>query len=108
MQERLKSSRYLNLPSFCKNKCYKTTKKANFNQDYSIDVEFSDGTNGIVKIQDSRFTKVFSPSKDITSFLKGFVKYGAITWNVGEYELDLAPDTMYEEIKNNNGIYICK
>ena len=83
-------------------------QKANFHPDYSIEVKFADGTSGIVKIQESRFRKVFAPLKDIQLFLKGFIKYGAITWNLGDYELDLAPDTMYEEIKNNNGIYICK
>lgn len=83
-------------------------QKANFHPDYSIEVKFADGTSGIVKIQESRFRKVFTPLKDIQLFLKGFVKYGAITWHVDDYELDLVPDTMYEEIKNNNGIYICK
>lgn len=74
-------------------------QKAHFHSDYSIEIKFADGTNGIVKIQELRFRKVFAPLKDIKLFLKGFVKCGAITWNVGDYELDLAPDTMYEEIK---------
>ena len=45
------------------------------------------------------------PLKDVTIFLQGYIKYGVITWNVGDQELDLAPDKMYQEIKNNNGIY---
>ena len=83
-------------------------QNAVFFPDYSIEIKFADGTTGVVKIQESRFRKVFTPLRDIKLFLKGFVKHGAITWNINDYELDLAPDTMYEEIINNNGIYICK
>lgn len=63
-------------------------QKAKFCPDYSIEVEFVDGTIGIVKIQESCFREVFAPLSDIKLFLKGFVKYGAITWDVGDYELD--------------------
>lgn len=83
-------------------------QKASFHSDYSIEVEFADGTKGVVIILESRFRRVFAPLKDVSLFLKGFVKYGAITWIVGDHELDLAPDTMYEEIKNNNGVYTLK
>lgn len=81
-------------------------KQAIFNPDYSINVQFSDGTTGVVKISQSRLVKVFAPLQNLHLFLQGFVKFGAVTWNVGEYELDLAPDTMYKEIKKNNGLYI--
>lgn len=49
---------------------------------------------------------VFAPLKDIKKFLSGYLHYGAVTWNVDGKILDLAPDTMYEEIKCNNGIYV--
>lgn len=49
---------------------------------------------------------MFEPLRDVKLFLRGFIKFGAVTWDVGNYELDLAPDTMYEEIKKNNGLYI--
>jgi hypothetical protein len=81
-------------------------RKAKCNRDYSIDVEFLDGLTGTVFIKETRLINVFEPLKNIQLFLKGMVKYGAITWEVGDYELDLAPDTMYNEIKNNNGIYV--
>ena len=71
---------------------YREIQKAHFNSDFSINIEFVDGTNGIVKIQESRFRKIFTPLRDVKLFLKEFVKYGAITWNVGDYELDLTPD----------------
>jgi hypothetical protein len=80
--------------------------KANFKPDYTIELEFADGVKGSVQILSSRLIKVFSPLKDVNLFLKGYLKYGAVTWNVGEYELDLAPDTMYEKIKKNKGLYI--
>ena len=80
--------------------------KAKYNKDYSIEVEFLDGLSGVVFIKETRLINAFEPLKNLPTFLAGFVKYGAITWDVGDYELDLAPDTMYYEIKNNNGIYI--
>lgn len=83
-------------------------KQAEFKSDFSIEVLFTDGLKGTVKILPSRLIKVFSPLKDIHLFLKGYVKHGAITWNVGEYELDLAPDTMHHKIKENNGVYLMK
>lgn len=83
-------------------------QQAIFKPDYSIEVQFADGLTGVVKVQKSRLIKLFEPLTDIKLFLQGFIKYGAVTWNVGEYELDLAPETMYREIKSNNGIYILK
>lgn len=81
-------------------------RKAKCNNDYSINVEFLDGLKGVVIVKETRLINVFEPLKDLQLFLSGFVKYGAITWNVGDYELDLAPDTMYKAIKNNNGVYV--
>ena len=80
-------------------------KNALFNPDYSITVTFNDGLSGIIKLNTTKLIKVFEPLKDVTIFLQGYIKYGAITWNVGDYELDMALDKMYQEIKNNNGIY---
>ena len=77
-----------------------------FNPDYSIEVQFADGLTGVVQVKPEKLVRVLSPLNDIKLFLKGFVKYVAVTWNVGDYELDLAPDTMYHEIKKNNGIYV--
>lgn len=81
-------------------------QKAKCNKDYSINVEFLDGLTGVVFVKETRLINVFEPLKDIQIFLNGFIKYGAITWDVGDYELDLAPDTMYNEIKHNNGVYV--
>ncbi len=80
--------------------------KAKYNPDYSVEVEFIDGYHGTLQIKPSRLFNAFAPLKNITLFLKGYIKYGALTWNVGDYELDLAPDAMYERMKQNNGIDI--
>lgn len=79
-------------------------KKASFLHGFKINVEFNDGLKGIVKLEPQNLIKAFTPLKNENLFLKGFVQYGAITWNVGDYELDLAPDSMYQEIKHNSGI----
>ncbi|MCX7121561.1 MAG: DUF2442 domain-containing protein [Gammaproteobacteria bacterium] len=84
---------------------YWEIQKAIFKDDFSIDVQFADGMSGVVRVKSSRLVRVFEPLKNVALFTKGFVKYGAVTWNVGEYELDLAPDTMYHEIKKNQGVY---
>ena len=80
--------------------------KAIYKPDYSVDVEFMDGYHGTLHIKQSRLFNAFAPLKDINLFLKGYIKYGALTWNVGDYELDLAPDAMYERMKQNNGVDI--
>jgi hypothetical protein len=87
---------------------YWEIKEAIFKPDYSIEVQFMDGLSGIVRIEASRLVRVFEPLNNVELFLKGYVKHGAVTWNVGEYELDLAPDTMYHEIKKNNGVYVIR
>ena len=78
-------------------------------KDFRLEIEFADGLHGIVHINKSWLTGVFTPLQDENLFRTAFLKHGAVTWDIGaEYELDLAPDTMYEEIKNNNGVYIMK
>lgn len=80
-------------------------KNAKFKDDYSIDIEFADGLTGTAHIKQSRLIRVFAPLKDSSIFLRGFIKYGAITWDTGEYEVDLAPDRMYKDIKDH-GVYV--
>ena len=82
---------------------------ATFNSNYTIEVKFKDGLSGIVQILNSRLRGVFNVLKDVNLFTRGYVDHGAVTWSIGEDDvLDLAPDTMYEEIKKNDGIYIMK
>ncbi|MBY0379906.1 MAG: DUF2442 domain-containing protein [Burkholderiales bacterium] len=81
-------------------------KNADFLPDYSVKIEFMDGKHGTIKFAESFFSNIFTPLRDIKLFLTGYIKYGAITWDTGELELDLAPDAMYERIQNNNGVDI--
>lgn len=45
---------------------------------------------------------VFSELRDISIFNEAHIEYGAVTW---PNELDLAPDAMYDTIKNS-GVWI--
>lgn len=65
----------------------------------TLDVIFSDGLIGTVFIDESFCTGVFEALKDDSAIELAFVENGVITWPSG---LDLAPDTMYWEIKNNS------
>jgi hypothetical protein len=61
-------------------------------------VQFLDGLEGIVKIKPSSLTGVFESLKDKEYFNQVYVDHGVVTW---PGELDLAPDAMYKEIRNN-------
>jgi hypothetical protein len=64
----------------------------------SILVTFADGTSGTVQFQPSHLTGVFETLKDPDIFRQAYIEHCAITW---PGNLDLAPDAMYEAIKNN-------
>ena len=64
----------------------------------TLEVEFSDGLNGKVFIDRSFCTGVFEALVDDNEVRAAFVENGVVTWSNG---LDLAPDTMYWEIKNS-------
>ena len=77
---------------------------------YKIKVKFSDSLEGIVNISKKWLTGVFEPLVDMNVFRKVYVdmESGAVTWDINGEPVDLAPDTMYNEIKNNNGVYDLK
>lgn len=64
----------------------------------TLEVTFSDGLSGTVFIDESFCTGVFEALKNDSEIELAFVENGVVTWANG---LDLAPDTMYWEIKNN-------
>ena len=76
-------------------------------KDYSLEVEFVDGTHGFVEMG-QRITSpkagVFASLSDINLFNQVYLEYGAVTW---PNEIDLAPDAMHDEIKLN-GVWILK
>jgi hypothetical protein len=61
-------------------------------------VRFADGLSGVVRIDPSFCTGVFAPLLDDPVVSEALIENGVVVWPNG---LDLAPDTMYWEIKNN-------
>jgi hypothetical protein len=61
-------------------------------------VKFADGLTGTLQISPSFCTGVFAPLLNDSLLAQATIQYGAITWPNG---LDLAPDTMYAQIKRN-------
>jgi hypothetical protein len=61
-------------------------------------VRFADGLDGIVRIDTSFCTGVFEPLQDDDLVACAGVENGVVVWPNG---LDLAPDTMYREIRQN-------
>jgi hypothetical protein len=73
--------------------------------DYMLKIKFEDNIEGVVIIPKDWLSGVFTPLKNKALFEKVFISNGAVSWEVDGQILDLAPDTMYEEIKGNNGVY---
>ncbi|MGH8785772.1 MAG: DUF2442 domain-containing protein [Cupriavidus necator] len=66
----------------------------------TLRVEFADGVKGEVRFLPSHLTGVFEPLKDPEFFAQATVEHGAVTW---PGDLDLAPDAMYDAVKNCGG-----
>jgi hypothetical protein len=64
----------------------------------TLAVKFSDGLTGTFRLDPSYCTGVFSSLLDDKLLEQATVQYGAVAWSNG---LDLAPDTMYEEIRRS-------
>jgi hypothetical protein len=77
-------------------------------EDYKLKVRFYDNLEGIVSISKKWLTGVFTPLIDPNHFKKVYIDKDscAVSWNIDGACIDLAPDTMYKEIKKNNGIYV--
>lgn len=61
-------------------------------------VTFADGLTGVVKILPSHLYGVFEPLKDPGFFYQLDFSEGFVTW---PGEIDLAPDAMYQAIKQH-------
>lgn len=76
-------------------------------RNYQINVEFNDGTKGIVDMKQlilGSNAGVFAKLIDLKIFNLVRVEYGVVVW---PFEIDLAPDAMYQEIKQN-GIWVLR
>jgi hypothetical protein len=68
---------------------------------FQLRVKFLDGTEGIVDMSRLVFdaaSGVFTELRDPTLFSQAFPESGVVAWPSG---LDLAPDRMYQEIRQN-------
>ena len=65
---------------------------------FQLHVQFEDGTEGIVNMANflKRDCGVFKILRNVEVFKTVRVEHGAVTW---PEELDLAPDSMYEELQ---------
>jgi hypothetical protein len=64
---------------------------------FRLEIEFADGTRGVVELKDRLFGPVFEPLRDPMYFAKVSVdEFGAVCWPNGA---DLAPDALYERIR---------
>ena len=59
-------------------------------------VQFADGLTGEVRIRPEHLTGVFEPLKNPVFFKQVYLDHGAVAW---PGQIDLAPDAMYQEIK---------
>lgn len=64
----------------------------------ALSVRFADGVSGTVCLNPAYCTGVFEPLLDETLLAQARVENGVVVWPNG---LDLAPDTMYREIKRS-------
>ncbi len=70
-------------------------------ENYTLEVKFLDGTQGFVEMKQwilSPKAGVFIKLRDIALFNQVYLEHGAVTW---PGEIDLAPDTMHDEIKHS-------
>jgi CubicO group peptidase (beta-lactamase class C family) len=70
-------------------------------EEYRLRVKFSDGTTGIVdmtRLVHSPEAGVFAVLQDLALFGQVGLEYGTVTW---PDELDLAPDAMYDAIREH-------
>ncbi len=65
-------------------------------EDRAVWVRFADGLEGVVRFPPDFFQGVFSPLSAPEKFREISVVGGIVTWPGG---LDIAPDTMYDEVK---------
>lgn len=66
---------------------------------FEIEVEFSDGTHGVISMKERLFGPVFEPLKDPDFFARLSIdEFGVICWPNGA---DIAPDALYEKLSKD-------
>ena len=67
--------------------------------DHKLRLLFEDGTVGDISFEDHDWHGVFEPLRDPARFAKVTIQYGTIVWP--EYDLDMAPEPLYEAARSN-------
>jgi len=68
-------------------------EKANYINDFVIQISFNDGTSKIVNLQEYLLGEVFEPLKDKNYFKNFKLSLNTIAWENGA---DFAPEFLYE------------
>lgn len=63
-------------------------------EDYTIDLEFADGKQGVYDATPLLEWPIFAPLKNMDFFLQAHVEYGSVAWSD---KLDIAPESLYEK-----------
>ncbi|HLF67083.1 MAG TPA: DUF2442 domain-containing protein [Gammaproteobacteria bacterium] len=74
---------------------------------YSLEVDFVDGTHGIVEMSGlimSEKAGIFATLKNTSLFNQVHIEHGVVTW---PGEIDLAPDAMHRAVKET-GTWVVK
>ncbi len=80
--------------------------KANYINDYSIELTFSNGKSGIVDLKEIIFKDtrpIFKPLKELDYFRSFKVELDTLAW---ENNLDFAPEFLFFKAFQNNKEYI--
>ena len=72
--------------------------KAKYIQDYQIELQFSDGSAGIVDLKNEFNKPIFKPLKDIDYFKNFKLNSWTLEWENGA---DFAPEFLYELTNKN-------
>lgn len=78
--------------------CSPSVVAVNAKGNLTLHVEFADGVQGEVRFLPSHLSGVFEPLRSPNFFAQAYIERGAVTW---PGELDLAPDAMYDAVKQS-------
>ncbi len=79
-------------------------KEANYLDEYKVKLKFEDNSIGIVDFSEySKKGRIFEKFQDMNYFKNFHVNYGTLTW--GDGELDIAPETLYEQATGKTFTY---
>ena len=69
-------------------------KSAKPRADYTIELEFADGKQGVFDARPLLEHAIFAPLKALPFFMMAHVEYDTVVWND---DLDIAPESLYEQ-----------